>query len=245
MQGRRRAPSFSRRRYGDVVQLPPLAGRVFSELRRAGYDTTACDGYSLLRHRRLPPVGSDGRAGRRIASAGRDGHLARPRLGRPIRLSPGRGYAAGVRGYWWGSNRAIGQAGLNCLVAAELADDPAARARYLAAAEEYLHYLNGRNPIGLCFWSNMKSFGAENSVMVMFHSWVGSANSKEGQRYIGEGEGKIGPFPGMVVGGVNGNMKRYVNNLDWRQNPWEFNEPCITYQSSCASLLNYFGLKAR
>ena len=156
-----------------------------------------------------------------------------------------RGYAAGVRGYWWGSNRAIGQAGLNCLLAAELADDPAARARYLAAAEEFVHYLNGRNPIGLCFWSNMKAFGAENSVMVMFHQWVGSVGSKESQKYIGEGEGKIGPFPGMVVGGVNGGMKKYVDNLDWRQNPWEFNEPCITYQSSCASLINYFGLKAK
>ena len=156
-----------------------------------------------------------------------------------------RGYAAGVRGYWWGSNRAIGQAGLNCLVAAELTGDPAARARYLAAAEEYVHYLNGRNPIGLCFWSNMKALGAENSVMVMFHAWVGNFSAKEGQKYIGEGEGKIGPFPGMVVGGVNGGMKKYINNLDWRQNPWEFNEPCITYQSSCASLLMYFGLKGR
>jgi hypothetical protein len=158
---------------------------------------------------------------------------------------PDRGYAAGVRGYWWGSNRAIGQAGLNCLMAAELTEDPAARQRYLRAAEEYLHYLNGRNPIGQCFWSNMKAFGAENSVMVMFHAWVGNASSPASQKYIGDGEGKIGPFPGMVVGGVNGSMKKYVNNLDWRQNPWEFNEPCITYQSSCASLINYFGLKAR
>ena len=156
-----------------------------------------------------------------------------------------RGYAAGVKGYWWGSNRAIGQSGLGCLVAAELADDPAARQRYLQAAEEYVHYLNGRNPIGLCFWSNLKALGAENSVMVMFHSWVGKDGDKASAKYIGEGPGKIGPFPGMVVGGVNGGMKKYVNTLDWRQKPWEFNEPCITYQSSCASLINYFGLKMR
>jgi len=154
-----------------------------------------------------------------------------------------RGYAAGLRGYWWGSNRGIGQAGLNCLVAAPFTEDAAARQRYLEAAEEYVHYLNGRNPIGLCFWSNMKAFGAENSVMVMFHAWVGADGKKESEKYIGEGPGKIGPFPGMVVGGVNGGMKRYVNNLDWRQNPWEFNEPDITYQSSCAALLYYFGIK--
>lgn len=156
-----------------------------------------------------------------------------------------RGYAAGVRGYWWGSNRAIGQAGLCALVAAELADDAAARRRYLDAAEEYVHYLNGRNPIGRCFWSNLKALGAENSVMVMFHAWVGKADDKAGAKYIGEGEGKIGPFPGMVVGGVNGSMKRYIDDLDWRQNPWEFNEPCLSYQASCASLLNYFGLKGK
>lgn len=154
-----------------------------------------------------------------------------------------RGYAAGVRGYWWGSNRAIGQAGLCCLVAAELTDDAQARRRYLDAAEEFVHYLNGRNPIGRCFWSNMKAFGAENSVMVMFHAWVGADGKPASAKYIGEGEGKIGPFPGMVVGGVNGGMKRYVDELDWRKNPWEYNEPCITYQSSCASLLAYFGLK--
>jgi hypothetical protein len=156
-----------------------------------------------------------------------------------------RGYAAGIRGYWWGSNRAIGRAGLQCVVAAELADDPAARARYLEAAEEYVHYLNGRNPIGLCFWSNMKAFGAERSVMVMFHAWVGADGKKDSEKYIGEGPGKIGPFPGMVVGGVNGGMKKYVDVLDWRTNPWEFNEPCLTYQSSCAPLLSYFGLKAK
>jgi hypothetical protein len=49
----------------------------------------------------------------------------------------------------------------------------------------------------------------------------------------------------MVVGGVNGGMKKYVDVLDWRTNPWEFNEPCLTYQSSCAPLLSYFGLKAK
>jgi hypothetical protein len=155
-----------------------------------------------------------------------------------------RGYAAGVRGYWWGSNRAIGYAGLQCVLAAELAADAEARKKYLDAAGEFVHYLYGRNPVGLCYLSNMKQFGAENSVMVMFHSWVGKDNDPQSARYIGEGPGKIGPFPGMVVGGANGGMKRYVNVLDWRQSPWEFNEPCITYQSPCASLLVYVGLKA-
>jgi hypothetical protein len=47
----------------------------------------------------------------------------------------------------------------------------------------------------------------------------------------------------MVVGGVNGGMKRYTDELHWTKNPWEFNEPDITYQSPCATLLCYFALK--
>jgi len=156
-----------------------------------------------------------------------------------------RGYAAGIRGYWWGSNRLVGHCGVNCLLAAELAEDKTAKQKYLDAAEEYVHYLHGRNPVGLCYLSNMKQYGAENSVMVMFHAWVGADGKKESAKYIGEGPGKIGPFPGMVVGGANGGMKKYVNVLDWRTNPWEFNEPCISYQSPCAVLLGYFALKLR
>jgi hypothetical protein len=79
---------------------------------------------------------------------------------------------------------------------------------------------------------------------VMFHSWVGADGNPNSVKYIGEGQGKIGPFPGMVVGGANGSMKRYVEGLHWTQNPWEFNEPDITYQSPCCQLLGYFALKA-
>jgi hypothetical protein len=161
---------------------------------------------------------------------------------------PNRGYAAGVRGYWWGSNRLVGYCGVNCILAAEFSDDAPTKQKYLDAAEEYVHYLHGRNPIGLCFLTNMKPFGAEHSVMIMFHSWLGNASKEKdpyGGKFIGEGPGKVGPPPGYVVGGVNGSMKRYVDTLDWRQNPWEFNEPCITYQSPCAALLSYFALRVK
>jgi hypothetical protein len=86
----------------------------------------------------------------------------------------------------------------------------------------------------------MKSFGAEHSAVVMFHTWVGNENSRSGAKYVGEGEGKIGPFPGMLIGGVNGSMKRMVEVLDWRQNPWEFTEPDIGYQVSACQLLSIF-----
>lgn len=156
---------------------------------------------------------------------------------------PHRGYAAGIRGYWWGSNRMIGHCGVQAIAAAELTDDPAAKRQFLDAAEEFVHYLLGRNPIGLCYVSNLKALGAERSAMVMHHGWVGDQNSPESQKYVGDGPGKIGPMPGLVVGGANGSMKRYVDELDWRKKHWEYNEPCLTYQSPCTALLGYFGLK--
>jgi hypothetical protein len=148
-----------------------------------------------------------------------------------------RGYGMAVRGYWWGSNRLIGTTGGLLVMATEYTDDKEKKKAYLDAAEEYVHYLFGRNPIGKCYFSNMKSFGAENSAMVMFHSWVGNINRPAGAKYIGEGEGRIGPFPGMVIGGVNGSMKRLVENLDWRQKPWEYTEPDIGYQVAVLQLL--------
>ena len=156
-----------------------------------------------------------------------------------------RGYCSGVKGYWWGSNSLVGRTAVPCVMAAEWTTDADAKKKYLAAAEEYIHYLQGRNAIGKCFLSNMKAFGAEDSIMVMFHSWVGKDNDKFSAKYVGEGEGKLGPFPGMVVGGVNGGMKRYVQGLNWQAAPWEFNEPDITYQSPCATVLTYFALKVK
>jgi len=160
---------------------------------------------------------------------------------------PNRAYAAGLGGYWWGSNRAIGQAGYTCILAAELADDPAQKKAFLDAAEEFIHYLHGRNPIGLCYMTNYRQLGAENSAMVMFHSWLGNPNHRKegsfGWKFIGEGPGKVGPPPGYVVGGPNGGMKKYRSDLEY--GCWEFNEPCLSYQGPVTALISYFGYKVR
>jgi endoglucanase len=153
---------------------------------------------------------------------------------------PKRGYAMAIRGYWWGSNSLVGHTGGLLVMAAQLTDDKEKKKAYLEAAEEYVHYLFGRNPIGTCYLSNMKGFGAEHSALVMFHNWVGNVGSPYGAKYIGEGEGKIGPFPGMVIGGVNGSMKKLIEDLDWRKNPWEYNEPDIAYQVAVCQLLSAF-----
>jgi len=35
-------------------------------------------------------------------------------------------------------------------------------------------------------------------------------------------------------------MKRLVEDLDWRKNPWEYTEPDIMYQSQVLRMLNAF-----
>jgi len=105
--------------------------------------------------------------------------------------------------------------------------------------------MHGRNPIGLCYMTNYKDLGAENSAMVMFHSWLGNPNHRDpkqfGWKFIGEGPGKVGPPPGYVVGGPNGGMKKYRNDLEF--GCWEFNEPCLSYQGPVTALISYFGYK--
>jgi hypothetical protein len=152
----------------------------------------------------------------------------------------GRGYGVALDGYWWGSNQHVGFKGGLLVAAALLTDDAAKKKAYIDGAEQYVHYLYGRNALGTCFFSNMKSFGAEKSATVMFHGWVGNANSPEGAKYIGEGAGKIGPFPGYVIGGPNGGAKKLVEDLDWRKNPWEFTEPDIMYQAQVVRCLDAF-----
>jgi hypothetical protein len=74
--------------------------------------------------------------------------------------------------------------------------DAAATAR--AAAEGYLHYVHGVNPIGLVYLSNMKLAGAENSVSTMWHTWF-----VEGTKWDEVTNTTPGPAPGYLVGGPN------------------------------------------
>jgi len=151
-------------------------------------------------------------------------------------------YRLVVDGFWWGSNQHVGAKGATLVLAALLTDDAPQKKAYLDGAADYVHYLNGRNPRGECYFSNMQSFGVERSAMVMFHGWVGNATSKYSAQYIGAGPGKIGPFPGYVIGGPNGSMKKLIEDedLDWRKAPWEFTEPDIGYQAQVLRLMSGF-----
>jgi hypothetical protein len=68
-----------------------------------------------------------------------------------------------------------------------------------AAAEDYVHYLHGVNPLGLVYLTNMKRAGAENSAKTMFHTWFADGSPKWDE----VSNTAPGPAPGYVVGGPN------------------------------------------
>jgi hypothetical protein len=132
--------------------------------------------------------------------------------------------------------------------------NPANNAKYRELAEEYLHYIHGRNPLSQVYLSNMGTKGAnlggDKSVMQMYHSWFGDGSSL----YDGASS-TYGPVPGYVAGGPNqyfsvGSitppygqppMKAFKDwNTGWPENSWEITEPAIYYQASYSLLLSAF-----
>jgi len=134
----------------------------------------------------------------------------------------------------------------------------------MSAAADYLHYIDGVNPLGKVYLSNMKAFGASNSVDRFYHTWFA-----HGSPLWGSVSGsKFGPPPGYLVGGANPHytwdrrcpkinpgcgqappsppvgeapQKAYADFSDgWPLNSWEVTEPSISYQTSFIRLLARF-----
>ena len=108
-------------------------------------------------------------------------------------------YRAPMKDYTWGSNASKAtQARLYQLLAlygADASRTPTAN----AAAEEYVHYLHGVNPLGLVYLTNMQRAGAENSAKTIFHTWFANGVA----RWSETTDSTPGPAPGYLVGGPN------------------------------------------
>jgi endoglucanase len=137
-------------------------------------------------------------------------------------------------------------------------------AESMSAAADYLHYLHGVNPLGKVYLSNMKAFGATNSVDGFYHTWFAHGSplwaSVSGSKY--------GPPPGYLVGGANPHytwskgcpninpgcgqappsppvgqpaQKSYADFSDgWPLDSWEVTEPSVSYQTAYIRLLARF-----
>lgn len=112
-------------------------------------------------------------------------------LGRVLAVPAPDPYMAWLDAYTWGSNQIKGAFGnLFCdIVARHL--DSATDADARRAAERYIHYLHGVNPLALVYLSNMNDHGAEKSVTQFFHTWFANGSAKWDQ----VGVSTYGPSP--------------------------------------------------
>ena len=153
----------------------------------------------------------------------------------------------------WGSNQVKSSQGLIFQAQLTYNLDPANVANYRSAAEGFLHYLHGTNPLGLVFLTNMNPHGAEKSCDEMYHGWFG-----DGTVFDSALTSPNGPVPGFVTGGVNTTfapdgsysgpllapplnqpvLKSYRDwNTSFPQNSWQISEPAIYYQAAYLRLL--------
>ena len=108
-------------------------------------------------------------------------------------------YLAHLGGYVWGSNgikASQGSMSYN-LVAYEM--DEGISNQAVDAAEVYIHYLHGVNPLNFVYLSNMFDYGADHGVREFYHSWFSNGSP----RWDRVGVSTYGPAPGFLTGGPN------------------------------------------
>jgi hypothetical protein len=137
------------------------------------------------------------------------------------------------------------------------------------AAEQYIHYLHGVNPLNMTFLSNMYNYGGENCVNEFYHSWFTNGSTT----WDRVGVSTYGPAPGFLTGGPNPSydwdgccpagcggsnnaacasenisppkgqpkQKSYKDfNTSWPLNSWSVTENSNGYQINYIRLLSHF-----
>jgi hypothetical protein len=154
---------------------------------------------------------------------------------------------AGDGAYWWGSQSARAVGGYASYILSDLNLSPSNSANYKKNAANQLHYLNGVNPLGVTYATNMISAGASKSIMHLYHEWF----------MTGRAPGMSAAPPGYITGGPNttGNphsppdgqprMKSYWDAPSYEggyegKDPWAWTEPMCHYQSPYVRLLACF-----
>ena len=107
-------------------------------------------------------------------------------------------YGAYLEAYTWGSNQNKAAQGSVFTYIPVYGLDATENADALAAAERYVHYFHGLNPLSKVYLSNVNDIGASNSVNLLYHSWFAP-----GTVWATVGVATYGPAPGYLVGGPN------------------------------------------
>lgn len=172
-------------------------------------------------------------------------------------------YLSYVADYTWGSNAHKARTGCLLHDVITFSVDETKNADARRAAERYVHYLHGVNPLGLVYLSNMGESGAHKSVSTFFHSWF----VDKSPQWDEVGVSTYGPPPGFLVGGPNPSydwdaqcpghslcpaerpsppygqppMKSYADfNDGWPVNSWSVSENSNGYQVYYLRLLANF-----
>jgi endoglucanase len=172
-------------------------------------------------------------------------------------------YLAFVADYTWGSNAHKSRTGCLFYDTITFGTDATQNDASRRAAERYVHYIHGVNPLGLVYLSNMGASGAHRSVTSFFHTWF----ADKSPQWDEVGVSTYGPAPGFLVGGPNpsydwdavcpGNalcpatrpsppymqppQKSYANfNDSWPVNSWSVSENSNGYQVYYLRLLAKF-----
>jgi hypothetical protein len=127
-------------------------------------------------------------------------------------------YRAYIPDYTWGSNSSKSHAGTLFTEESYYGISRHTADQVANAAADYLHYLHGVNPFGKVYLTNMNSFGAENSVNQIFHTWFADGSPL----WDSAKTSTYGPAPGFVVGGPN-------------YNQWDWDPRCPSISSACGS----------
>lgn len=109
-------------------------------------------------------------------------------------------YLAYQKDFVWGSNGTkVKQGSMYYNIIQYNIQTPFAKDSLRDIAAGYIHYIHGRNPLSMCYLTNMNQYGADKSVTRLYHWWF-----KHGCRRWGAvGESTHGPAPGFLVGGPN------------------------------------------
>lgn len=172
-------------------------------------------------------------------------------------------YLSYVADYTWGSNAHKARTGSLQYDVISFAIDASKNADASRAAQRYLHYIHGVNPLGLVYLSNMGPSGAYKSASTFYHTWF----ADKSPLWDEVGVSMYGPPPGFLVGGPNpsyaldgvcpGNarcpaeppsppygqppQKSYANfNDNWPINSWSVSENSNGYQAAYLRLLAKF-----
>ena len=108
-------------------------------------------------------------------------------------------YGAYLKDYTWGSNSTKSNQGSMFFDFATFGVDPSKDSDAKLAAERYIHYVHGVNPLGFVYLSNMFDYGAATGVTTFYHTWYGHGSAL----WEKVGVSTYGPAPGFLTGGPN------------------------------------------